>query len=211
MDIIADKILFFIYMLLFLLYILTGNYLGFFDFMHLILLNCDIYYTSCIAFCKVIKVSISGLMQSYIRRRSQMKVFLYIRVPVRISLQRQISVKSWNANDTPTTVELTFVNGNKQYTVKRNPEYERKKARGNGFTKQSAGGIKMETMFVDEGFGSLDEETLRQAMQALSGLSENNRLVGIISHVAELRSEIDKQLVVTKEKSGGSKVELKLN
>lgn len=70
---------------------------------------------------------------------------------------------------------------------------------------------KATTMFVDEGFGSLDEETLRQAMQALSGLSENNRLVGIISHVAELRSEIDKQLVVTKEKSGGSKVELKLN
>ena len=42
-------------------------------------------------------------------------------------------------NDTPTTVELTFVNGSKQYTLKRNPEYERKKARGNGFTKQSAG------------------------------------------------------------------------
>ena len=75
----------------------------------------------------------------------------------------------------------------------------------------SAGGIKMETMFVDEGFGSLDEEILRQAMQALSGLSENNRLVGIISHVAELRSEIDKQLVVTKERSGGSKVELNVN
>lgn len=71
--------------------------------------------------------------------------------------------------------------------------------------------LKWKQLFVDEGFGSLDEETLRQAMQALSGLSENNRLVGIISHVAELRSEIDKQLVVTKEKSGGSKVELKLN
>lgn len=69
----------------------------------------------------------------------------------------------------------------------------------------------METMFVDEGFGSLSEETLRQAMQALSSLSENNRLVGIISHVAELRTEIDKQIVVTKENSGGSKVELRLN
>lgn len=75
----------------------------------------------------------------------------------------------------------------------------------------SAGGIRMETMFVDEGFGSLSEETLRQAMQALSSLSENNRLVGIISHVAELRTEIDKQIVVTKENSGGSKVELRLN
>lgn len=75
----------------------------------------------------------------------------------------------------------------------------------------SAGGIRMETMFVDEGFGSLDEETLRQAMHALSGLSENNRLVGIISHVAELRTEIDKQIVVSKDKSGGSSVELRLN
>ena len=63
---------------------------------------------------------------------------------MRISLQRQISVKSWNANDAPTTVELTFVNGNKQYTVKRNPEDERKKARGNGFIKQSAGDRKVE-------------------------------------------------------------------
>lgn len=73
-----------------------------------------------------------------------MKVFLYIRVACADQLAGQISVKSWNANDTPTTVELTFVNGNKQYTVKRNPEYERKKARGNGFKKQSAGGSKVE-------------------------------------------------------------------
>lgn len=75
----------------------------------------------------------------------------------------------------------------------------------------NAGGIKMDAMFVDEGFGSLDEDTLRQAMQALSSLSENNRLVGIISHVGELRSEIDKQIVVSKEKSGGSRAEIRLN
>ena len=72
----------------------------------------------------------------------------------------------------------------------------------------SAGGIRLDTMFVDEGFGSLDEESLRQAMRALSGLTENNRLVGIISHVAELKERIDKQIVVTKEKSGGSRAEI---
>ena len=66
----------------------------------------------------------------------------------------------------------------------------------------SAGGIKLDTMFVDEGFGSLDEETLEQAMKALYGLAEENRTIGIISHVAELRREIDSQIVVTKEKTG---------
>ena len=63
-------------------------------------------------------------------------------------------------------------------------------------------------MFVDEGFGSLDEESLRQAIRTLLDLSENNRLVGIISHVAELKERIDKQIVVTKEKTGGSNVEI---
>lgn len=72
----------------------------------------------------------------------------------------------------------------------------------------SAGGIRMDTMFVDEGFGSLDEDSLRQAIQALAGLSEGNRLVGIISHVGELKERMDKQIVVTKEKSGGSRVEI---
>lgn len=69
----------------------------------------------------------------------------------------------------------------------------------------SAGGIKLDTMFVDEGFGSLDDESLDQAMRALQNLTEANRLVGIISHVTELKERIDKQIVVTKEKSGGSK------
>ena len=61
-----------------------------------------------------------------------------------------------------------------------------------------AGGIQMESMFVDEGFGSLDEEALEQAMKALVRLTEGNRLVGIISHVSELKEKIDKKIVVTK-------------
>lgn len=72
----------------------------------------------------------------------------------------------------------------------------------------SAGGIKLDTMFVDEGFGSLDEESLSQAMKALTSLADNNRLVGIISHVGELKQKIDKQIIVTKDKSGGSKAEI---
>jgi exonuclease SbcC len=59
-------------------------------------------------------------------------------------------------------------------------------------------------MFVDEGFGSLDEESLHQAVAVLKGLTEGNKLVGIISHVAELKTSIDNQIVVTKERSGGS-------
>lgn len=73
----------------------------------------------------------------------------------------------------------------------------------------SAGGIRLDTMFVDEGFGSLDEESLEQAVNALVGLTQGNRLVGIISHVSELKNRIDKQIVVTKEKSGGSKAEIR--
>ena len=72
----------------------------------------------------------------------------------------------------------------------------------------SAGGIRLDTMFVDEGFGSLDEESLEQAMKALSNLTDGNRLVGIISHVGELKTRIEKQILVTKEKSGGSRAEI---
>ena len=69
---------------------------------------------------------------------------------------------------------------------------------------QMSTGIHLDTLFVDEGFGSLDPESLDQAYRTLAGLTEGNRLVGIISHVAELKEKIDKQIVVTKEKSGGS-------
>ena len=69
---------------------------------------------------------------------------------------------------------------------------------------QMSTGIRLDTLFVDEGFGSLDAEALSKAYNTLAGLTEGNRLVGIISHVAELKERIDKQIVVKKEKSGGS-------
>ena len=72
----------------------------------------------------------------------------------------------------------------------------------------SAGGIRLDTMFVDEGFGSLDEESLQQAVRALSSLTEGNRLVGIISHVGELKEKIDRQILVKKDREGGSRVEI---
>ncbi len=72
----------------------------------------------------------------------------------------------------------------------------------------SAGGIRLDTLFVDEGFGSLDENALQDVMRALIGLTEGERLVGIISHVAELKEKIDRQIVVTKERTGGSSAEI---
>lgn len=68
----------------------------------------------------------------------------------------------------------------------------------------SAGGIRLDTMFVDEGFGSLDEQALQQALQALASLTGGNRLIGLISHVAELKDRIDRQIVITKQRAGGS-------
>ena len=64
----------------------------------------------------------------------------------------------------------------------------------------SAGGVRLDTMFVDEGFGSLDSESLSLAISTLQDLTEGNRLVGIISHVEELKNRIDKQIVVEKQK-----------
>lgn len=72
----------------------------------------------------------------------------------------------------------------------------------------SAGGIKIDSMFIDEGFGTLDSETLQKAFKALSGITEGNRLVGIISHVDLLKEKIDKQIVVKKARTGGSTVKV---
>ena len=63
-----------------------------------------------------------------------------------------------------------------------------------------AGGIQLDTMFVDEGFGSLDDSSLQQAITTLQGLSEGHRLVGIISHVHDLQEMIDKKILVRKKR-----------
>jgi len=65
-----------------------------------------------------------------------------------------------------------------------------------------AGGIRLDAMFIDEGFGSLDSEALDLAMRALEDLRAGGRLVGIISHVPELKERIDARLEVTAGKSG---------
>ena len=73
---------------------------------------------------------------------------------------------------------------------------------------ESAGGIQLDTMFVDEGFGSLDENSLQQALKALNELTEGNRLIGIISHVADLK-KIDRQIIVTKDSMDYSQITYK--
>jgi exonuclease SbcC len=75
---------------------------------------------------------------------------------------------------------------------------------------QMSTGIKLDTLFVDEGFGSLDGDALNKAYHTLASLTEGNRLVGIISHVAELKEKIDKQIIVKKDKLGGSSASVSL-
>jgi DNA repair protein SbcC/Rad50 len=69
-----------------------------------------------------------------------------------------------------------------------------------------AGGSRLETLFVDEGFGSLDERTLDEVLDVLDALREGGRTVGIVSHVAELRQRIPARVRVVKGR-GGSHVE----
>ena len=65
-----------------------------------------------------------------------------------------------------------------------------------------SGGIVIDTLFIDEGFGSLDQESREQAINTLNLISNNNKLIGIISHVSELKDRIDKKIIVSKTKDG---------
>ena len=67
-----------------------------------------------------------------------------------------------------------------------------------------SGGVRLDAMFIDEGFGTLDENSLRQAMELLTRLAGGRRLVGVISHMAELKERIDKKVVVTKTAAGSA-------
>jgi len=69
---------------------------------------------------------------------------------------------------------------------------------------QEAGGVEIETLFVDEGFGSLDEQSLEQVMDALEGLRDGGRVVGLVSHVAEMKQRIGTQLQVLKSRDGST-------
>ena len=69
---------------------------------------------------------------------------------------------------------------------------------------QEAGKIHVDTLFIDEGFGSLDENARNQAIRILNELAGNDRLVGIISHVSELKEQIEQKIVVTKTDKGSS-------
>lgn len=75
-------------------------------------------------------------------------------------------------------------------------------------TESVSGGVRIDAMFLDEGFGSLDSASLESAIATLSHLSEGCRLIGIISHVAGLRERIDRQVIVTRSISGSSTVRL---
>ncbi|MHA7961036.1 AAA family ATPase [Streptomyces sp. L500] len=69
---------------------------------------------------------------------------------------------------------------------------------------EEAGGVRLDTLFIDEGFGSLDEQTLDEVLDVLDSLRERDRTVGIVSHVADLRQRVPAQLRVVKDRSGSS-------
>ena len=70
--------------------------------------------------------------------------------------------------------------------------------------RQESGGFDLQTLFIDEGFGTLDEESLEHVMEILDTLRDGGRAVGVVSHVVDLRSRIPTQLRVHKSTQGSS-------
>ena len=70
----------------------------------------------------------------------------------------------------------------------------------------SRGSVHIDTMFIDEGFGSLDAQSRQQAIEVLGELAGDSRMVGIISHVTELKEQIDRKLVVSRTDKGSRAV-----
>ena len=73
-----------------------------------------------------------------------------------------------------------------------------------------AGGVAIDALFIDEGFGSLDEEALEMAMEALETIESEGRMIGIISHVRELKERVLQQIRIDTEGSGQSKIRYQL-
>ena len=71
---------------------------------------------------------------------------------------------------------------------------------------ENIGGVHIDTMFIDEGFGSLDEDALQKAIDAQQQVAGSSKSIGIISHVSELTEKIDNQLIVTSRENEGSHV-----
>ncbi|MGG8406585.1 SbcC/MukB-like Walker B domain-containing protein [Streptomyces sp. 12297] len=67
-----------------------------------------------------------------------------------------------------------------------------------------AGGMRLDTLFIDEGFGSLDDQALDEVLDVLDSLRERDRSVGIVSHVADLRTRVQAQLEVVKQRDGSA-------
>lgn len=70
------------------------------------------------------------------------------------------------------------------------------------------GGIQLDTLMIDEGFGSLDESTLDQVMQLLTGLASGGRAVALVSHVSEMKKMVPEQITVLPQPDGSSRLEV---